>query len=253
MCRLFAFLGSGPERLDQYLCGPEPSLRALASEHGDGWGIARFAPGHTDVVKRATNAGDDPEFLKATEGARATALLAHIRWASVGSVNEENTHPFRHGPWAFSHNGTVPFTAEERHRRLAFLPPELRARIRGTTDSELVFHLILADLLAREGKIDVPVQVAAASVAAVFKDLSKTPEHGDEPLGMNFLLMRENGFCITRFRRELSVYQGVGDFGPYAMVASEPLGDDEDAWWEVPEGSLLTVSTPGRVTVDRIL
>ena len=58
----------------------------------------------------------------------------------------ENTHPFRHGGWTFLHNGTVPYFAELSGTRAAGGAARRRIApaIAGGTDSEHLFHFILA-------------------------------------------------------------------------------------------------------------
>jgi len=249
MCRLFAFLGTGPERLDAYLTGPAPSLRALSGAHTDGWGIARFDGGRPYVTKMERAAQDDPVFAKCVEGDRAEALIAHIRRASVGGVSHENTHPFHYGPWAFAHNGTIPGAEAARENLLAGIPLEVRNNVKGTTDSELAFHRILGILEERYDTVDVPVAPALRAVGKVFRDFRREHEGSAEELAMNFLLAREEGFIATRLNRSLYARFGEGEFGAFTMLASEPMGLGADGWWEIPEGHLVCVTQPGRLEI----
>jgi glutamine amidotransferase len=78
------------------------------------------------------------EFLQNYEGLKSKVYVAHVRFASKGSVAHENTHPFSREIWGrevtFAHNGTLSdFAARESP---VFMPI-------GDTDSEGAFcHLL---------------------------------------------------------------------------------------------------------------
>ena len=84
-----------------------------------GWGIAHF---HQNPAGRAGFGTLEKEPVKAVrsrylkerlrQGLRASTLLAHIRDATIGSLEYINTHPFQKTDdsgrcWTLAHNGTV--------------------------------------------------------------------------------------------------------------------------------------------------
>ncbi len=124
-------------------------------EHRDGWGISFFegkgCRAFKDVSPAAASVVSE---LVRNYPIKSLNVIAHIRKASVGQVNLENTHPFSRELWGeywvFAHNGDL-----ERFNpalRGDYLPV-------GSTDSELAFCLILEALKRRfDGKPD-PVQL----------------------------------------------------------------------------------------------
>lgn len=76
----------------------------------DGGGFAYIKDGEIVIEKGFMTA---KKFIKAFFRARHqnqdSMFLAHLRWASKGVVNEENTHPFiiNDGEFAMIHNGTI--------------------------------------------------------------------------------------------------------------------------------------------------
>ncbi|EEH56790.1 uncharacterized protein MICPUCDRAFT_57720 [Micromonas pusilla CCMP1545] len=74
-------------------------------------------------------------------------LFGHVRAAGPGaSVHQYNCHPFRKGRYMFMHNGEVVGFKSIRRGLLNKLRDELFEDISGTTDSELLFNLILNEL-----------------------------------------------------------------------------------------------------------
>ena len=70
-------------------------------------------------------------------------FLAHVRAATGTPVQETNCHPFAWGQWMFMHNGYVDGYEGLRRDMLLAVRPDLFPNIKGTTDSELLFHLAL--------------------------------------------------------------------------------------------------------------
>ena len=78
---------------------------------------------------------------------RSDCVMAHVRAASPGTgVSRENCHPFAAGRLLFCHNGRIDTFAKLRRAVLARLSDEVFAHVRGTTDSECIFGLILTYL-----------------------------------------------------------------------------------------------------------
>ena len=118
------------------------SLFRMAGEHPHGWGLVHYEDDGPVMVKMPVRADGSLEARKAAEGARSTIVMGHIRNASIGGQTLENTHPFVDGHWAFCHNGTVDVHSILRQR----LGPERRRRLRGETDSEVLFQWLLQNM-----------------------------------------------------------------------------------------------------------
>jgi len=77
-------------------------------------------------------------------------IMAHVRAASTGTgISLNNCHPFKTGRLMFCHNGRIFGYQQIKRRFLAELSDEAFLHIKGTTDSEGVFGLILT-ILARD-------------------------------------------------------------------------------------------------------
>jgi glutamine amidotransferase len=78
---------------------------------------------------------------------RSDCIVAHVRAASKNTgVSTANCHPFKAGRLLFCHNGRVDSFIKLRRAMMNLLSDEAFVHVRGTTDSECVFALILTYL-----------------------------------------------------------------------------------------------------------
>lgn len=85
-----------------------------AERHPHGWGLARFGDGHAPSIEKEPVKATESELLGGILGERIEerALLAHIRFATVGTMEYANCHPFSGADdsgrvWTLVHNGTI--------------------------------------------------------------------------------------------------------------------------------------------------
>jgi glutamine amidotransferase len=92
-----------------------------------------------------------------------TTFIAHVRYATTGSHDVVNTHPFLQDDRIFAHNGVVEGldALDERLREMGTADLVL-----GQTDSERVFALITASIRARGGDVTVGLVDAMGWLAA---------------------------------------------------------------------------------------
>ena len=269
MCRIYGLRANAATAVECCLVRAPNSLLAQSrrDRHGfnnaDGWGIAAYdgaAGTRPRVARRPQPAHDGRRFSEAARAAVAPTVVAQVRRATVGGQTLENTHPFVSGPWSMVHNGTVPEFERVRPLMLEAMSPGHRALIRGGTDSEHLFHMILSAHEAQPARplLDV-LRDCLGRVAAWACESVPHPR-----LGLNVLLTDGERMVGSRWLRTLyAVRRGNGDAGGGAacrscggphvrddgaageyralVVASEPLGGDEP-WEEVPERSVYEVT-----------
>jgi predicted glutamine amidotransferase len=146
MCRLLAFASMAPTTPEELIGDDLRSFVSLSQEHGDGWGMAWYGgDGELNVAKDVEAAHTSDLLEKLSSTTETDAMVLHLRRASPGlSVALENTHPFAAGRLAFAHNGWIrPIPELE-----GLVDPEIRHALRGTTDSERYFQLLLAAMEA---------------------------------------------------------------------------------------------------------
>lgn len=253
MCRLFGFRSNSPSRVHPSLVTEQNSLRVQSLEHKDGWGIAYYNhSAEPDVAHGVGPAHHDPDFDRVSGLVSSHAVLAHIRLKSVGPVHLRNAHPFVFGRWAFAHNGTI--RNFRRHRRAleAQIAPEHLARVRGETDSERCFYLVLTRLeRALDGRSPAVIDVARAIAETMRFVSSVTDTPRVRPSTMNFMMT--NGEILVASRRGRTLFFSErkrrdrhatvdapksGARLEQLVIASEELSG-EDHWHELPEDSLI--------------
>ncbi len=257
MCRWLAYSGS-PVRLDELLYKPKYSLivqslhsrLGVETTNGDGFGVGWFGAEENPAVYRSIEpAWNERNLRELANHVSSHLVFAHIRASTGTPVQQTNCHPFRFDNWLWMHNGSIS-EFEKMKREFAFaVDPAFYPFIEGSTDSEMLFFLALTFGL----QTDPPgaVERAVGFVEATGRRLGV--EH---PIQMT--VATTDGESIWAFR-----YSSVGhsrslffstdvlalralhpdnaflqQFGEESrLVVSEPLGDVEGAWNEVPESS----------------
>lgn len=119
----------------------------ITSDHADGFGIAFFEDKACRLFVDNQSAVESPiAELVRNYPIKSRNVIAHIRKATQGKINLENSHPFSRElwgrQWIFAHNGDL-------HDYF----PELSERFTpvGNTDSERAFCYLLDQLVKRFG------------------------------------------------------------------------------------------------------
>ncbi|WP_347461144.1 class II glutamine amidotransferase [Acinetobacter sp. ANC 7454] len=119
----------------------------ITSDHSDGFGIAFFEDKACRLFVDNQSAVESPiAELVRNYPIKSRNVIAHIRKATQGKINLENSHPFSRElwgrQWIFAHNGD-----------LHGFFPELSGRFTpvGNTDSERAFCYLLDQLVKRFG------------------------------------------------------------------------------------------------------
>jgi dimethylhistidine N-methyltransferase/ergothioneine biosynthesis protein EgtC len=238
MCRFMAYLGA-PVTLEDLLLKPQHSLfeqswapreQTSGSVNADGFGVGWYCESRDEPARyrRAQPMWTDRSFHSIAGVISSTAVLGVVRDATPPSPSEEScTPPFTSGRWLFAHTGAIErFTCgigTELRRRVS----ETRAAsIQGTTDTELLFALVLDAMDAG----DRPEE----ALRGVLKDVSQLA-----PSRLN--LVMTDGKSIIASCAGDSLYVSRGGTFDGVLVASEPC-TPETEWEKVPEHSLLTVA-----------
>lgn len=234
MCRLFAVLANEPVRVDRAFA----ALKRQAVEHKDGWGVAIFNQGLAPQLEVSTlSASQCNRFSELGEAVSTKSLLAHIRLASVGSVREENSHPFSANGFAFMHNGTLNQFESHREALDALIAPRWRVTLRGETDSERCFALFLTAL----GETSTPsLDAMALALANVTRQVASVCDTDQEPNKSTLNFMVSDGTRMVAIRRGRTLFHSRTPSAHF--VASEVLWP-ETPWVELPENTALLIDS----------
>jgi len=189
MCRWITVLSSNDMSLSDVVLAPPNSLVQLsknAGDHpgfgshnnhvtnGDGFGIGWYhsnlvtVPRYPTLSTEEIEGGHDNLFAACFKdtcpawnnrnlreicvATRSNCIVAHVRAASpFAAVTQDNCHPFKSGRLLFCHNGRIPQFPKIRRSVLGRLSDTAFHYVKGTTDSESLFGLILT-FLEEDGK-----------------------------------------------------------------------------------------------------
>jgi predicted glutamine amidotransferase len=241
MCRMFV----ARSKTKRSFSNAFSTLRRLAIEHKDGWGIAQMDAVRSAFETSIESASTSSRFLEIGNAIESSSLFAHIRLASVGTVDIHNTHPFYANGFWFMHNGTVQSFANSKDKIENQLCPKLFLNVKGHTDSERCFYLFLT-LLGKTAQESTSEEVAN-TLAKVVRLVTETCDVDTNavPSALNFALSDGVRVWVTRHGRGL-VY---ADDGETKFIASEPLFEGI-AWNHVPEDSLVTIDAQLNLSVQ---
>ncbi|MEO3433284.1 class II glutamine amidotransferase [Inquilinus sp. CAU 1745] len=251
MCRWLTYHGR-PIFLEKLIMEPVNSLieqslharKAAVATNGDGFGVGWYGERETPGIYRETlPAWNDPNLRHLAHQIRSGLFFAHVRASTGTATSRANCHPFGHGRWLFMHNGQIGGYDRLRRRLNALLTDDLYACLQGTTDSELIFHLLF-----RFGLEDDPVAALAKTVETINAAAAEIAE--EEPFKLTA--------CLSDGRRVIAVRYSSDGVAPslfacqgedHMIVVSEPLDAELAAWSEVPNNHLLIADGSCRMTV----
>jgi predicted glutamine amidotransferase len=302
MCRALAYLGQ-PVLLDNLLYQPDSALvkqsfmpKMLHLLNLAGFGMKAWDRGSPDPHKPYSYASTAlPVFdrnLKAlAEKIRPTCVLGHVRGVAYNTeveISLQNVHPFQFPGvrLALAHNGDLARFSEMKPHLLETIKPEIANLIRGTTDSEWIYALIVSQLADPHGastaddlvravdqafaiirSVRARLGIATSSSVNLFlttgeqvtavrycfdfgcyktEDPAKVHEANLTFLSLWYTSGSEYGYHDGEWRMT-----GGADTADSIMIASEPLTRDTTTWLEVPEYSMIYADTrSGRPTVE---
>jgi glutamine amidotransferase len=114
-------------------------------ENQDGFGFAWFAGSAWDSYKNTKVYNEDPNIDKIVKKLhRKKIILGHLRRKLYGKISYENTQPFIYKKYVFMHNGYLSNFTENKSKLLKYVDPELIPEIKGNTDSEIMFFMLVS-------------------------------------------------------------------------------------------------------------
>lgn len=272
MCRFAAYLGK-PIIANDLLFTPTNSLvkqsicarEAEEPLNGDGFGLGwyehsiDFFPALYRSIQPAWN---DANLLNIASKIRTNCMLAHVRAATMGGVSINNCHPFQYHRLLFMHNGELGgFQRLKRHLRRQLDDP-IYDWIKGQTDSEHLFALIMQVFTETEAEHSVQgiTEVLKEAIRRV-KSLQQELDIQDYNYlnlvmtdGINLVALRyseDPKHCPTLYYAAGSTYyvhKGIPHMDPAdecgngaVLVVSEKLSDHKAEWHDIPVNHLLLI------------
>jgi glutamine amidotransferase len=224
MCRVLAYIG--PETpLEGLLLTPSNSLinQALDPEHYPdlhlaGWGFAAWSehllkPEDPFLYRRPMAAFYDDNAARIIPSLRASTVLGHVRAAAYDSqvvLADENCHPFSFAetPWIIAQNGNVPSWMLLQRQLLQHCEDRYLTQMRGTTDTEFLYVLLLSLL---EGDRDEDVQRAVEAMVRLIAQAMQD---------LDLQALTKIKMALVSPNRIIGVNAGLGHHGE-----TDPAGD----------------------------
>jgi predicted glutamine amidotransferase len=191
-------------------------------------------------------------------------------------IDPMNAHPFRNGRWLFAHNGTVLDFERVQPWLVANTDPELGALLMGDTDSEHLFYFLLTRLarvgVHRTGRAPSSTELVARVVRESLAELDEVSASlgARRPLtnvlltdgrtfvghraGMPLHLSTQKRFCAD-FATCPAVKVCMERVRPegrpvnHLLLASEPIGEGENLWEELADGTTVALDEGFRLAL----
>jgi len=264
MCRWMAWSGQ-PVLIEDLLLKPAHGLidqslhsrMGVETTNGDGFGIGWYGMGDGPALYHSVApAWGDTNLRELAAHIESPLFIAHVRATTGTAIQQTNCHPFRHGRWLLVHNGVIAGFDTLRRDLILAVDPSLFAGIRGSTDSEVLFHLALTfgleddPVAALEQAIGVVEECARAHGIENAVQASIGVTDGERLWAIRYsterksrtLFVSAEAATVRRLNPDNPNLQRFKDED--RIVVSEPIADLPGAWNEVPDGSVLVVQ-PG--------
>ena len=229
----------------------------------------------------------DQNLRELAEKVRVTTLLAHIRgvlFHQNPTVGEQNLHPFRYQGYrlALAHNGTLAAFDRMRFALLEHIKPEIARLIKGNSDTEWLYALLLSQF--EDARAAVKSEEIVGALQRTLSIVREVRRRHDIQISSPTNLFISDGSCLvaTRFTFDYGCYDmqspadirnsrhlflgiwyttgksyglhddewkmigGPIDAGGSVIISSEPLTRDTSTWFEVPEYSAIIIAPDER-------
>jgi glutamine amidotransferase len=228
----------------------------------------------------------DQNLKELAEKLRVTTLVAHVRgvpFRDNPTVGEQNLHPFRYRGCriALAHNGSLAAFDRMRFALIEHVKPEIARLIKGNTDSEWLYALLLSQLenphamlnpgeivpalermlsIVREVRRDHDIHTSSPvnlfiSDGATLVAIRFAFDHGCYDMEIPAELLNAHhsflGLWYTTGRSyglhddEWKMIGGPTSTASSILISSEPLTRDTSTWVEVSEYSAVIATTDG--------
>lgn len=293
MCRAVAYLGQ-PIELANLLHRPKNGLVAQSVDPKQlhmlnlaGFGMCAWTEPDEDPLEYRSTAVPvyDRNLASLARHVQSHCWLGHIRgipYRPGASFGAANLHPFRHPGerLTLAHNGDLAGFERLRPALAARMDLDRALAVRGTTDSEWIYALLL-DVLGSDEVTMASLESALRRTIAVIRE-ARAEVGIDTSSSMNLFITDGTTMAVVRYTfdfgryaldpqkvheantRYLSLWYATGgtfepdERGHWGLTrteaqaatlvcASEPLSADPSSWVEVPEYSVLMARRDGDV------
>ena len=224
----------------------KPKLMNEAILNADGFGLAWKNKESFKLYKNFLPIWNDLNLDNLSKSISSNLVIGNVRSATI-SENQGyfNTHPFKFKNFCFSHNGFIKnFSNITRKKIFKYLKPKYINLVKGQTDSELIF-ILLMQIIENEKKVGKSIKNTIQIII----------ENCDACM-LNFLIATfdkkgENTLYATKFSSALktpSLFYSKHE-NEYTMISSEQLNNNK--WYSIKNNSLIKASE-NKIEIEKI-
>lgn len=202
----------------------------------DGFGIGWYVnkKQYPTFYKCTKTPWSDFNFRRLSKILNSNIIFAHIRAIkpfSEGLIHEFNCHPFTYRKLLFMHNGDFKYFYKYKKQVIEKIDDKLFNLIKGTTDSEHIFYLIisLANKKFNMGNIKNSVLEAIKILNLITKN----------SISLNIAISNGEFIVFTRYinnnENPCSLYYKNNE--GHILISSEPI-DYDNNWSSIPKNSI---------------
>jgi len=258
MCRWMAYKGQ-PVYLDEWILNSEHSLIEQSKSadmtkyevNGDGFGVGWYGqksePGLFRSIRPAWN---NANLKSLATHVSSPLFLAHVRAATGTPIQETNSHPFQYKNWLMVHNGLVHEFGLVKKEILDKINTDYFFHICGSTDSELLFYLLLTNGLQQN--ID-------SSVAKTIQQIESIADKYQIKPALRMTLGISDGESLWAVRYSsksnsstLFYSMEQDEAQTHVLVVSEPLDSCDRCWTPVEENTIMHFDQNNNIDVSMI-
>jgi len=245
MCRWMAYKGQSVY-LDEWILNSEHSLIDQSKSadmtkyevNGDGFGVGWYGdkkePGLFRSIRPAWNNAN----LKSLASHVSSPLfLAHVRAATGTPIQETNSHPFKYKNWLMVHNGLIHEFGSLKKEILSLINSDYFLYICGSTDSELIFYLLLTNGLEKDIKF---------ATEKTIQQIESIAEKYNIKPALRMTLGISDGESVWAIRysshaNSSTLFYSMDEENGQAnvLVVSEPLDSCDRCWTPVDENTIM--------------
>ncbi|MBW4633494.1 MAG: ergothioneine biosynthesis protein EgtC [Iphinoe sp. HA4291-MV1] len=262
MCRLLAYLGS-PVLLEPLLYKPEHSLIVQSYQpremlcgvvNADGFGVGWYhSQKETEpfTYKSTLPIWNEINLPNLSRYVESGCVVAYVRSATLGqALDLSNCQPYQYQRLLFIHNGRIDKFRQTLYRPIRNqLSDEIYQLIKGTTDSEHIFALLLNQWQANPGKsLEQALQITLLQ-------LQELAQSYQTYVSANVIISDGHRLIASRFSTKSpapSLYwiTNHSTFPKSVIIASEPLFAEN--WISCSENSIISVGEDCDITIEQI-
>ncbi|MDQ7049902.1 MAG: class II glutamine amidotransferase [Enterobacterales bacterium] len=258
MCRWMAYKGRSVY-LEDWLLNSEHSLIEQSKSadmtqyevNGDGFGVGWYGqkpqPGLFKSIRPAWN---NANLKSLAAHVQSPLFLAHVRYATGTPIQETNSHPFQHRNWLMVHNGIIHDFWRVKKDLMHEIDAQYFNCILGSTDSEILFYLLLTKGLQQD------VAKAVRETITLIEDVGQKYQVKN-PVSMTLGLSDGQLLWAVRYstlQNSSTLFYSLEEEkqAPHLLVVSEPLDDCSRCWSPIEENSLIQFDQNNRMTIRAI-